>query len=65
MEYKNVAIEQIYDDTKTDPKDKKSDPIPEPLKLDILHEEFQGKLKLFNRLTIIFSENAVSHLVVR
>lgn len=65
MEYKNVAIEQIYDDTKAVSKDKKSDPIPEPLKLDILQQEFQGKLKIFNRLTIIFSENAVSHFVVR
>lgn len=61
--YRNVAIEQIYNDTTTDTKAKKVDPIPEPLDLKFL-EEFKGKLRIFNRITIIFSENSVSLVTV-
>uniref|UniRef100_A0A336LWP6 CSON006410 protein n=1 Tax=Culicoides sonorensis TaxID=179676 RepID=A0A336LWP6_CULSO len=57
--YRNVAIEQIYNDTTTDTKTKKFDPIPPPLDMK-LFEEFKGKLRIFNRITIIFSENSVS-----
>lgn len=63
MGYRNVAIEQIYNDTTTDTKAKKVDPIPEPLDLKFL-EEFKGKLRIFNRITIIFSENSVSLVTV-
>ncbi|XP_063702133.1 ribonuclease P protein subunit p30 [Culicoides brevitarsis] len=60
LEYKNVAIEQIYNDVTTDQKAKKNDPIPEPLDLSIFEEEFKGKLKIFNRISVIFAENSVS-----
>lgn len=63
VNYQNVAIEQIYDDIKTDSKEKKNDPIPEPLQLDL--KEFEGKLKVFHRLTVIFKDNAVSLVLVR
>lgn len=63
MGYRNVAIEQIYDDTATDTKAKKVDPIPNPLDLGFL-KEFKGKLRIFNRITIIFTENSVSLVTV-
>ena len=60
--YKIVAIEQIYDDTSTSSKEKKGDPIPEPLKLNI--DEFKGKLQIFHRLTVIFNDNSVALVIV-
>lgn len=62
VEYKNVAIEQVYDDTITTSKAKKGDPIPEPLKLDL--SEFDGKLRVFSRLSILFADNAISLVTV-
>jgi len=59
LEYKNVALEQIYDDTKTSSKDKKTDPIPEPMDISFL-KEFEGKIRIFRRLSIIFNDNSVA-----
>lgn len=55
-----MAIEQTYRfeglSTKTG-----SDPIPEPVDLKEISDKINGKLKLFNRLTIVYSDPAVSH----
>lgn len=62
MDYKVVAIEQVYNDVETDSKAKKVDPILEPIVLDL--KEFEGKLKIYHRLTIIFNNNAVTLVLV-
>uniref|UniRef100_A0A182PVH7 Uncharacterized protein n=1 Tax=Anopheles epiroticus TaxID=199890 RepID=A0A182PVH7_9DIPT len=56
--YKNVAIEQILDDTKDLPN--KADVVPEPYCLKKLKASFGGQIRLLNRLTVIFSETSVS-----
>ncbi|XP_065083811.1 ribonuclease P protein subunit p30 [Ochlerotatus camptorhynchus] len=60
--YKNVAIEQIYDH---DSSDKKGDPIPVPIDLKPLSKELDGRLRLLNRLTIIYTEGTITLVTTR
>lgn len=65
--YKNVAIEQIYDDIESKKPEKgkrPSDQFPVPVSLKFLEEEFEGKLKFFSRLTIIYADQAITHPMV-
>lgn len=58
--YRNVAVEQTYGHESLNSKNG-NDQIPEPIKLDEYKEQINGKLNLFNRLTIEYSDPSVSH----
>ncbi|EAT46637.1 AAEL002232-PA [Aedes aegypti] len=60
--FKNVAIEQIYNH---DSCDKKGDPIPDPIDLKPLSKELNGRLRLLNRLTIVYTEANVTLVTTR
>ncbi|XP_029727621.1 ribonuclease P protein subunit p30 [Aedes albopictus] len=60
--FKNVAIEQIYNH---DNCDKKGDPIPAPVDLKTLSKELSGRLRLLNRLTIVYTEGNVTLITTR
>ncbi|XP_055640390.1 ribonuclease P protein subunit p30 [Toxorhynchites rutilus septentrionalis] len=57
--YKNVAIEQVYDHINYSG-DKKNDPIPAAVDLSVLNKQFKGRLRLLNRLTIIYADASVT-----
>ncbi|XP_055382669.1 ribonuclease P protein subunit p30 [Condylostylus longicornis] len=57
--YRTVAIEEIYDHSQKENK-KSSDIFPSPVELDFL-EEFNGRLRILRRLTIIYSDVNISH----
>jgi hypothetical protein len=59
VRYKNVAIEQVYDDTKIVAV-KNVDPIPPPVDLDALIKEFKGKLRILSRLSVIYADTNIS-----
>lgn len=61
--FKNVAIEQIH--THETVSSKGGDSIPEPVSLDYLNEKINRKLNLFNRLTVVYSDPSVSHVLGR
>ncbi|XP_055598595.1 ribonuclease P protein subunit p30 [Uranotaenia lowii] len=56
--YKNVAIEQVYDHINAGG-DRKSDLIPKPVDLSSLNKDLNGRLRLLNRLTIIYADASV------
>jgi ribonuclease P/MRP protein subunit RPP1 len=62
--FKNVAIEQ-YHKHETISSKSGGDPIPQPVKLDELLEKTNRKLNLYHRLTIIYSDVSVSHVIGR
>lgn len=57
--YKNVAVEQIFDHINHSG-DKRNDPIPVPVDLSAINKELKGRLRLLNRLTIIYAEASVT-----
>lgn len=62
--YRTIAIEQKYDHTKKDSQNKKSNDIfPSPINLDDF-VEFKSKLKILQRLTIIYSDVSITHSMV-
>ncbi|KAL2728718.1 ribonuclease P protein subunit p30 [Vespula squamosa] len=71
MGFRSVAINQTIDDSifDTDKKKKKKNNessiiIPNPLDVDDLVKEFEGKLRIFNRLTFIYSDPLKTHALV-
>lgn len=60
--FRNVAIEQIY---KHQTVSTKSDAVPTPIKLTELVEKTKGKLNLYNRLTVVYSDPSVAHVLSR
>lgn len=60
--FRNVAIEQIY---KHQTVSTKTDAVPLPAQLDELTEKTKGKLNLYNRLTVVYSDPSVSHVISR
>lgn len=63
VDFKNVAIEQIYKHGNISAKG--GDPIPAPAKLDDLLEKTKRKLYLFNRLTVVYSDPSATHTLAR
>lgn len=61
--FRNVAIEQTHKHQTVSSKN--GDSIPAPIKLDELTLKTKGKLNLFNRLTIIYSDPSISHVIGR
>lgn len=65
MGYKTIAIEQIFDHSKKDNVKRASDIFPEPVNIKWLQDEFKNKLKILQRLTIVYVDVAVAHAMVR
>uniref|UniRef100_A0A182MBG5 Uncharacterized protein n=1 Tax=Anopheles culicifacies TaxID=139723 RepID=A0A182MBG5_9DIPT len=63
--YRNVAIEQIINVTKDEGASNKHDVVPKPYSLTELKASFGGKIRLLNRLTVIFSDASVSLVLNR
>ncbi|XP_035915159.1 ribonuclease P protein subunit p30 [Anopheles stephensi] len=61
--FHNIAIEQELDLTNSGPSANKDDVVPTPYCLQDLKAAFQGQIRLFNRLTIIFGD-ALASLVL-
>ncbi|TMW49076.1 hypothetical protein DOY81_005851 [Sarcophaga bullata] len=59
--YKTIAIEQRFDHSKKENVKRSSDMFPEPVNIKWLIEEFKNKLKILQRLTIIYMDVAVAH----
>lgn len=57
--YRTVAIDQTFDHTKCSRKNQ--DVFPVPADLTNFRTQFQNKLKILNRLSIVYSHNVVSH----
>lgn len=61
--FRNVAIEQTHKHEQISSKN--GDPIPSPAKLDDLIEKTENKLNLYNRLTVVYSDPSVGHVLAR
>ncbi|XP_017088854.2 ribonuclease P protein subunit p30 [Drosophila bipectinata] len=59
--YKTIAIEQSFDHSKKEPGKRGSEMFPEPHKIEHLRKEFQGKLRILQRITILYVDVNVSH----
>lgn len=57
--YRTVAIDQTFDHTKCSRK--ASDLFPAPADLTSIRNKFQNKLKILSRLSIVYSQNVISH----
>lgn len=57
--YRTVAIEQTSDHTKCSRKT--NEIFPEPVDLTTVRDQFKDKLKILNRLTIIYTHQMVTH----
>ncbi|XP_031623918.1 ribonuclease P protein subunit p30 [Contarinia nasturtii] len=57
--YRTVAIDETFDHTKCNRK--VSDIFPAPADLTSLRAKFENKLKILNRLSIVFTQNVVMH----
>lgn len=62
--YKTIAIEQQFDHSKKENVKRSSDMFPVPINLQWLQDEFKNKLKILQRLTIIYVDVAVAHAMV-
>ncbi|KAK2575740.1 hypothetical protein KPH14_003632 [Odynerus spinipes] len=73
MGFRTVAINQTIDDSIFDVEKKKkkkldnnevtSSAVPDPLDIDDIITEFEGKLRIFSRLTFIYSDPAKTHIL--
>uniref|UniRef100_A0A1I8P241 Uncharacterized protein n=1 Tax=Stomoxys calcitrans TaxID=35570 RepID=A0A1I8P241_STOCA len=59
--YRTIAIEQVFDHSKKENVKRSSDIFPEPVNIEWLKDEYKNKLKILQRLTIIYVDVAVAH----
>ncbi|EDX03193.1 ribonuclease P protein subunit p30 [Drosophila simulans] len=59
--YKTVAIDQSFDHSKKEAGKRGSEMFPEPHKIEHLRKEFQDKLKILQRITILYVDVNVAH----
>ncbi|KAM7352570.1 ribonuclease P protein subunit Rpp30 [Cochliomyia hominivorax] len=59
--YKTIAIEQQFDHSKKDKIKRSADIFPQPVDIKWLQNEFKNKLKILQRLTILYVDVAVAH----
>ncbi|XP_013102868.2 ribonuclease P protein subunit p30 [Stomoxys calcitrans] len=59
--YGTIAIEQVFDHSKKENVKRSSDIFPEPVNIEWLKDEYKNKLKILQRLTIIYVDAAVAH----
>ncbi|KAH8412478.1 hypothetical protein KR009_002493 [Drosophila setifemur] len=59
--YKTIAIEQSFDHSKKTAGKRGSEMFPEPHKIEHLRKEFQDKLRILQRITILYVDVNVSH----
>lgn len=57
--YRTVAVEQVFDHSKC--KKKANEMFPEPVDISTIQKRFDGKIKVLQRLTIIYTSGSVSH----
>ncbi|TDG44502.1 hypothetical protein AWZ03_009080 [Drosophila navojoa] len=59
--YKTIAIDQSFDHSKKEPGKRGSEMFPEPHNIDNIRKEFANKLKILQRITILYVDANVSH----
>ncbi|XP_016968673.1 ribonuclease P protein subunit p30 [Drosophila biarmipes] len=59
--YKTIAIDQSFDHSKKDAGKRGSEMFPEPHKIEHLRREFQDKLRILQRITILYVDVNVAH----
>ncbi|KAH8298221.1 hypothetical protein KR018_011314 [Drosophila ironensis] len=59
--YKTVAVDQSFDHSKKEAGKRGSEMFPEPHMIEHLHKEFKGKLRILQRITILYVDVNVSH----
>ncbi|XP_017131749.1 ribonuclease P protein subunit p30 [Drosophila elegans] len=59
--YKTIAIDQSFDHSKKETGKRGSEMFPEPHKIEHLRKEFQNKLRILQRITILYVDVNVAH----
>ncbi|KAH8352404.1 hypothetical protein KR084_003948 [Drosophila pseudotakahashii] len=59
--YKTIAIDQSFDHSKKEAGKRGSEMFPEPYKIEHLRKEFQDKLRILQRITILYVDVNVAH----
>ncbi|XP_016979383.1 ribonuclease P protein subunit p30 [Drosophila rhopaloa] len=59
--YKTIAIDQSFDHSKKENGKRGSDMFPEPQKIEHLRKEFQDKLRILQRITVLYVDVNVAH----
>ncbi|EDW03977.1 ribonuclease P protein subunit p30 [Drosophila grimshawi] len=59
--YKTIAIDQSFDHSKKEAGKRGSEMFPEPFGIEHLRKEFAGKLRILQRITILYVDANVSH----
>lgn len=65
MGYKTIAIEQIFDHSKKETIKRGADIFPVPAPIEYLRNDFKNQARILQRLTIIYTDVAVSHAMVK
>ncbi|KAH8378285.1 hypothetical protein KR093_010524, partial [Drosophila rubida] len=59
--YKTIAIDQIFDHSKKEAAKRGAEMFPDPQSIEHLRKEFDSKLKILQRITILYVDVNVSH----
>lgn len=62
--YKTIAIDQSFDHSKKEAGKRGSEMFPEPHAMEHLHKEYADKLRILQRITIIYVDVNVAHAMV-
>lgn len=62
--YKTIAIDQSFDHSRKEAAKRGSEMFPEPHKVDHLRKEFVNKLRILQRITILYVDVNVAHAMV-
>lgn len=62
--YKTIAIDQSFDHSKMEAAKRGSEMFPEPQAIDHLRKEYADKLRILQRITILYVDVNVSHAMV-
>lgn len=62
--YKTIAIDQSFDHSKKEAGKRGSEVFPEPHGIEHLRKEFANKLRILQRITILYVDANVAHAMV-
>lgn len=62
--YKTIAIDQSFDHSRMEAAKRGSEMFPEPQAIDHLRKEYADKLRILQRITILYVDVNVSHAMV-
>lgn len=62
--YKTIAIDQSFDHSKMEAAKRGSEIFPEPQAIEYLRKEYADKLRILQRITILYVDVNVSHAMV-